>query len=80
MVGGWQRIKNQSGERMAPGGGGLHVKPGATSNMGQGFTVVVAFLFFVSFFLPLCSMSQSLHVCLWFNSLMPWPAPNVPLL
>lgn len=26
------------------------MKPGATSNMGQGFTVVVAFLFFVSFF------------------------------
>lgn len=34
------------------------MKPGATSNMGQGFTVVVAFLFFVSFFC-LCAPCHS---------------------
>lgn len=29
-------------------------------------------------FLPLCSMSPSPHVCLWFSSFMPWPALCVP--
>lgn len=43
---------------------------------GPGFTVVVAFLFF--FFLSLCSMSPSPHVCLWFSLFMPWPALCVP--
>lgn len=28
---------------------------------------------FLLLFLPLCSMSPSPHVCLWFSSFMPWP-------
>lgn len=69
MVGGWQQIKNQSEERMAPGGGGLRVKLTGTSNMGYRFTVVIAFLFlcvfFVVFFCFAFVLPDTIATCLF---------------
>lgn len=44
---------------MAPGGGGLHVKPGATPNMGQGSQLS---LLFFSFFFCLCVPCHHPHM------------------